>query len=192
MKRLGIVNSESTALILGDPAALRHWQGDDNELESGTRFPAAADAASAGVTITLADTAAFLWDTDGAGTIDVYALPDDSLLLVHAWIDDDNESDVDALASLPAAEVQDAGEITVFSGSLAILWSAEEGSCIEQQTDGTYQIIAHAMMTESSGLLLPLPNGTYRCICDSVQSDIGEAVRCHLLPADRQNMRSVL
>ena len=133
------------------------------------------------MTIARGGTSAFLWDTDGAGTIDVYALPDDSRLLVHAWIANNEDSDVDALAALPAAETQAAGEIQVFSGTLGILWSGADGSCIQTTGDGAFQLNRETMLSESSGMLLPLPNGTYHCLCDAVQADVGEAIRCRLV-----------
>lgn len=187
MKYLHEVSAEGGPLLIADAAVARGWRGIEGGDASDYRIACEMfdrDTVQ-GCALTIGSGQGMVWDMEGAGVADVFALDSTHVVVVRAWLDDSVNADdfetVSRLAELPLRNALDFGSIKITSGALAILWATENGSCI-----GLLDIPANwrptgEMSSESSGLLVSMPQGLYSCLHDYVQVDGSEARRCHIL-----------
>ena len=100
------------------------------------------------------------------------------ILLIRVWLDDsDSEDDVFAFISISDDMRNEFAELEVTSGFLAILPPTESGNCIRTLDQTHYFLSVHDMMTETSGAILPVCNGRYRCYHDNVKTEQGESLQ---------------
>ena len=109
----------------------------------------------------------------------------DRLLLVRAWLDDeqDLEDETSALTELARLSLNaqaSIGVLEITCGVLAILWAPESGACIETLDVVGSMRPTGEMAIDGTGLLVGLPNGRYECVSDEVDGPVGSARRCHL------------
>jgi len=187
LRYIGPVDSEDGLLLFGDAATLRQWRGSDNEPAEIYRAETAIAARHPGLSVSVGQAAAVLWDIAGPGTVDVFVhREDESLRLVRSWLEGDSVSDSDeltivtALASVPSTASLPFAEVVVDCGTLALFWPAEEGACIRRAPGGAFTIDSEQTMTESSAMVFPVASGRYQCVHDEVASKGAEARRCRL------------
>ena len=183
MKYLDNVDSEGGPLLIADAEVARKWRGSGNSDYDRACQVFIDDSSIQGHMVSIRQKQGLVWEIGGAGTADVFLDRSDHLIVVRAWLDDpaDEMSTLFTLAALPRTEVISLGSLEITSGVLAILWAPESGECIESlEVVECERPTGEEMMSESSGLLVALPNGIYSCLHDEVKGLDGEARRCHL------------
>jgi hypothetical protein len=191
LEHCGVVDSEDGLLLFGDAAILQWWGGSDSEHMRTAHIEAAFRAGAPGLNITIAHRAVVIWDIEGSGTTDIFsdrAL--NKIVLVRSWLEDPIDARTEfetvlTLGSMPLSPDVAFAEFQIECGVLAILWPTESGECIHHTGRANYTLATQYMMTKSTGILLPALNGRYQCFHDEVQTQQGEARRCHvvLVPA---------
>ena len=169
-------------MMIGDAAALQSWQGSRQEIEHSEKIVNFLNTSQYGLQIEVEGHPVVIWDINGPGTIDIFSQSGDNICLVRAWLSDDGDMpEIESLCALPIGANEIIGEITIESGCLALIWSGESGSCIRVSRDGHYSLDTNEMMSDTSGLIVTLSSGIYRCTADEVRTDTAEARRCHIV-----------
>jgi hypothetical protein len=183
LKYLDEVSTEGGLLLLADANTARAWHGTE---EDGSDYQRACrlfeNSAVPGSIIPVGQGQAILWDMEGSGTADVFLEEPDHLIIVRAWMDDnDEEAVLFSLAALPLQSTTNVGSLEITSGILAIMWATESGECIESLNIRESARPTGNMASEDAGLLVQLPNGRYVCLHDEVEQEDNSARRCHLI-----------
>ncbi len=195
MKYLDNVDSEGGPFLVADAKVARDWHGAE---EDGSDYNRACrmfltDPDIPGGLISVGLERALVWETGGAGTGDVFLDNQDHLIIVRAWLDElsdagdaDELKTVTALAEVPLNEATNIGSLRITSGVLAILWSPENGECIESLDisslgDDKSERPSGDMTTDASGLLVAIEIGNYTCLHDEIELGNASARRCHLI-----------
>lgn len=191
MQYLDNVDSEGGPFLIADAEVARAWRGSE---EGGADYERACRVFEdtpdlPGSQISIGQGLAIIWDTEGAGTADVFLGKRNYIVIVRAWLDDQDDSDemetISALAELPMNEAMQIGLLTITSGVLAILWSPESGGCIEDLDVDESERPTGEMATDSSGLLVKIAKGSYSCLHDEIETAGASARRCHLVKQKR-------
>src|SRR5207247_5260570 len=108
-----------------------------------------------------------VWEPEGAATVIVYRVTDDSLLVQREWGDD--------VGTPPVAEDADTiGELDVITGGLVILWSPASWDDLFDVPAPEGEGILSMLSMSGIGIQIQLPAGAYRCAVKYLD----EAYRC--------------
>ncbi|BDI29035.1 hypothetical protein CCAX7_10860 [Capsulimonas corticalis] len=181
MRYIDYVDTEGGPFLIADGGIVQSWRGsDDGSLD----YDRACDIllpAKEGSLLSVDAGQALIWETDGPGTGDVYQINENQWLILRAWLNEDTQIAIDALAQSPLINPEDFGVIEITSEVLAILWAPESGSCILDLNVLDNERPMGEMATGSGGLLIKVKNGIYRCFGDKVAVNDDTARRCHLV-----------
>lgn len=179
----GVVDSEDGLLLLGDPTTLQLWRGTEDEQTQQDRIEAMFEKGQPGLTIPLGHGGGVIWDIDGPGSTDIFRdEATGNLKLVRCWLAGDDDMEVVfALSNAPTELGKPFAEFEIKTGFVVIMWPTEPGSSIRSVDGGGYSLAVEEMMTDTCGMILPLPNGRYQCFHDEVETEQGEARRCHVI-----------
>ncbi|MEO7715899.1 MAG: hypothetical protein ABIY70_06845 [Capsulimonas sp.] len=185
MEFLGIVSGEGGPLIIGDAAVVQQWRGIEDGGADYERCcaPLDRDANLQGYALAVGNGVALIWEMQGGGTADLFQKSPSEIVIVRTWLDraDDEEVVIDLLAVAPSiAPPVFLCEIAITSGVCAVLWSPEDGQCIESMEVGESMRMTGEMAMEESGLMFPVTPGVYQCFHDEVAVEGGTARRCRL------------
>jgi len=189
------VDSEGGPFLIADATVMIEWHGSDGD---GSDYQHACDVLMTApqlpaVLLPVGSGQALVWETEGAGTGNVFIKRRGELVIVRAWLDESDGDDADdelesimALAELPLNEPITLGSLNITSGVLAILWSPENGECIESLDisslgDDKSERPSGDMTTDASGLLVAIEIGNYTCLHDEIELGNASARRCHLI-----------
>jgi hypothetical protein len=187
MNYLGYVNTEGGPLLISDVALVCHWNG-----IVGTDYNRAcalydADETLEGIEIEIKDGKAFLWEMRGAGTAEIFKINDNHLVIVRIWPTDPLDSSVTRLiAGEPLKEIKRLGNLTIETCALAVLWAAEDGTCIEFPANIKSESgrPIGEIMIDDSGLMLSVRCKKFTCVHDEVETAFGSGRRLHLIASD--------
>lgn len=158
LKFLGTVSTEGGPLLLVDPLHLNDWTG----AEGGDFDDVCAfldnHPESVGLSVTLGDRSAVIWDMGGAGTADVYRVGSNQLALHRRW--PDSPDGFDSGPRLPESG-RELGRLDVASGQVLVFWSVERGSGIDMPADGFDGMSVDLAGARGAGLLMELAVGSY-------------------------------
>jgi len=180
MIHLGFIDTEGGPLVLLDAMLAQFWSGIE-----GIDYGRACNlfdlhpSAKGGI-ISIESGSALVWETGGAGTVDVYKTDNNGFVLVRAWLSQNAETSVlRKLADKPVEEFTELGGIEIASGSIAILWATESGrgvdSAISEQARRP-----KSLNLVNGGLVVPSRLGKFEAIHDSVKLSASHAQRLHL------------
>ena len=179
MKHVGHVSGEGGPLLIADAALTLGWRGREEGGADYRLVCALFDERGEdldGLPIDLGAGSGVLWELCGSGSADVFLPSDHEVLLVRAWLDDE-----DALFDLAEATAEERaflGHVTVITGAATILWASESGACFENEVRLGRPVGDTSI--DAPALTLPLPRGTYGCFHDVVEVDGGVARRCFI------------
>lgn len=183
LKHYGVVDSEGGLLVFGDAATLQLWRGSDHEQAQSTQIESIFEEGLPGMNVPIFQKTGVLWNLFGPGTADIFQDESlDKLIIVRCWLDESD--DIDEVMLLGQALINSGStfaEFEISTGMLVIMDSIESGNCIESGEGFKYSLSEDEMMTETSGMLLPILNGRYQCFHDEVQTELREARRCHII-----------
>lgn len=184
----GTVSSEVGPIVLIDGAQTSLWPGLDLFLErhpNVTSLPWEEGSAH----LVAEDNSRFLlWDIGGAGTVDIF-LREQEVVLVRAWTDEtDDEAElrlITEIAKQPMPQPTPIGKFALSSGTLCILWAAEEGKNVkpmrETEDPITWLPDPHRLSIDGTGRFVPIPAGIYICFTDVQEGKDWSACRCCLV-----------
>jgi hypothetical protein len=177
------VDSEDGLLVFGDAAALQMWRGTSSDEEDVNKIQSALTGGLPGLDLPIANDTGVIWNMEGPGTADVFRdEPSGHILLVRSWLTDpESMESVLAFSSIDAALNNAFAQFHIHSGCLAILSSTEDGASIHNANETEYILSRQDMMTETSGMLLPITSGHYFCYYDKIEIEEEEAIRCHVI-----------
>jgi hypothetical protein len=133
-----------------------------------------------GKELSIGDKAGMLWEMRGAGTADAFF--NGHLVIIRTWPADPFDKTAPLkLATEPMANRSELGELRIVTGTLLILWAAENGSCVESISIPLNGRPTGDMALNTGGLLIQMKNGLYRCFHDEIETNLGDARRLHLI-----------
>jgi hypothetical protein len=182
MKHLGYINAEGGPLLIMDANVSCLWKG---TADDGSDYARAcqlfdSDPGFEGVAVPIGDGAGMLWEMKGPGT--AHAFMGDHLVIVRTWpVNPDDNTIPEKLAKEPMAAHSELGQIRVTTGVVVVLWSAESGACVRAVSVPPDGRPTGPTAVGSSGLLLKVDTGTYRCLHDQLETKLGVARRLHLV-----------
>lgn len=181
IKMLGTVSGEGGPLIIGDSLSIRSWDGfaGDDFSRACTIFD--SDPLLQGAHILVGTYSAILWEMQGGGIAHVYDLGNGDLMLVRPWLKFPYSPDeMVRIAHVSPTSVLDLGTFRVSSGSIAVVWAAESGSCITDQDLIKTGSASGELSVPGSAFVTTTEHANYHVCHDYVAGIWGEARRCRL------------
>lgn len=181
MIHLGRIDAEGGPLLIMDADGLPLWEGSGG---NGTDYQRACQLfdkspSLEGTTISIGNKAGMLWEMKGAGTADVFT--NDHLVVTRTWPTNSQDNTIpQKLAAQPLAICSELGQIQIATGTLVVLWAAENGSNVRPLNGSSHGGQARALPNTFSGLIVQAKSGTYRCFHDQLETSFGAARRVHL------------
>jgi hypothetical protein len=182
MEELGIVNTEGGPLLLADFSIAQKWRGAEGDGLDYQRACALFDSNPnlEGGKITAASGQALLWEMGGPGTAAVFQLSKDHLVVVRVWpAKPTDDSLARIFAQLPTNRMVDLGQLAAPSGIVVIMWSVENGLCL-QQADQYLRRPSKSTAVDNSVLICSTGSAVFRCQHDFLETARGSSRRLHL------------
>lgn len=179
------INSEGGPFLIADGEIAQMWRGCE---ERGTDWQRAFDRLMQdprlmAVEIEIGSEQGIIWDAFGAGTAFFFKKNEGHFILCRFWLyaGQNVESAVMECLSAGTEHSTPVGILRITTGTVAVLWAAESGACIESLVVPDDNRPTGEMATGSSAFIGEMPVGEYRCLCDAVDMDRWMFRRCHFM-----------
>jgi hypothetical protein len=184
MSHIFSLNAEGGPLLCVDAGAAARWNGAEGDAQDYGNLCAVIDAQPEfSATITpIAGLPGVVWEMQGAGTADVFVGDDGRITVVRAWLGEDANDAVEALADTEPVSRMVLGVIDVPSGVLAVFWSVESGRTIPQHIDSRFKQI-DGTAVKGSVFVLKAATSRYTCCDELVKMRNSHARRLTLSPS---------
>lgn len=182
-RQIGHVASEGGPLLLMDRNVLPDWGGSDCGDFERIGFWLDDHPDEPGYEAAVGSSKGLVWELGSAGTAAVFHAEPDRLLLVRAWVPDNDESLVVDAAARPFPGGGTAfGGLTVESGLVVVFWPVDRGVEIDVPADPSDGERLEMPSIDGTGIVVKLPPGRYAAWHDELEADRFSARRCWLLP----------
>ena len=174
MEFFGTVSGEGGPLVFADASRIGIWDGIDGSSYEELCSFLEIEGNEQGGKITPGGEELIVWELQGAGTADVLRASNGSLLIIRSWLNS-SEGTNEVFTSQPRSK--DAtllGEIQIKSDFLGVLWAPENGSCVEELSEGRP---SGEMSLDDGGWIVRCESGNYSFWHDNVQTADGDARR---------------
>lgn len=184
MKHLFSINAEGGPLLLCDAPAAKNWAGSEEGGADYERLCAMLDARpeEQGAVFAIGGAQAVVWEMSGAGVADVFLSERGEVVLVRAWLDDDNATTLQSLAEAPASNPVRIGRLNAASQRIAILWAAESGKGVSDSSSEQVKCVESGTAIDGSVYVLRTAASAFDCVHDEVVFNGSQARRLKLIP----------
>jgi hypothetical protein len=182
LREINYVNSEGGPLLLADAAYGILWSGIDGaDYDRACEFLDSHPLLDGGV-IPIDGGNGLLWEMNGAGTAHIFDRGDSGLVIVRTWPVDPSRTEIPELMGVePTSYLTKLGDLDLLSGTLVILWAAENGECIKPEDLHVDGRPSGELAIDTAGAIVKVEPGQFECWHDEIRNDLGVARRCHIL-----------
>ncbi len=184
MNHLFSLNAEGGPLLLVTVDAAKRWRGSDEDGADYEQLCAVFDKSPdvQGIVCSVGGDSGIAWEMAGAGVADIFLDELGKIVVVRAWMDDDNAAVLRKIAEAKSTNPLPLGRLTISNNSLAILWAAESGKALPEVAAAQFECVDAGTAIEGSVYGLRTTANAFECYHDEVDVDGAQARRLTLVP----------
>ncbi len=191
MDHLFSLNAEGGPLLLIAMSAAKHWRGSDENSTDYEQLCAMFDERPdlQGIVYSVGGVSGIAWEMAGAGVADVFLDKEGKIVVVRAWMDDDNSDVLRSIAEAKLTNQLPIGRLETNNDKLAIMWAAESGKMFPEVTYSQFERVDGGAAIDGSTYAIQTTTSAFDCYHDEIDLGVAHARRLTLVPVRTGGLR---